>query len=69
MGPGNSLTNQEIGMNDAFEKDAHSPREIATKIDKSRFVVNNFMKNKNKTPQKIPGRQEKLSPMNKRAII
>ena len=42
-----------------------SPR----KINRSRCAVNNYIKNKNKTPKKIPGRPEKLSPRNKRAII
>ena len=31
--------------------------------------MNNYIKNKNKTPKKIPGRPEKLSPRNKQAII
>ena len=66
MGRGNSLTNHEKGMIDAFEKDGHSQREIAKKINRSRCAVNNYIKNKNKTPKKIP---EKLSPVNKRAII
>ena len=66
---GNSLTDHEKGMIDAFEKDGHSQREIAKKINRSRFAVNNYIKNKNKTPKKIPGRPEKLSPRNKRAII
>ena len=69
MGRGNSLTDHEKGMIDAFEKDGHSQREIAKKIDRSMCVVNNYIKNKNKTPKKIPGRPEKLSPRNKRAII
>ena len=69
MGGGNSLTDHEKGMIDAFEKDGHSQQEIAQKINRSRCAVNNFIKNKNKTPQKIPGRPEKLSPRNKRAII
>ena len=56
-------------MIDAFEKDGHSLREIAKKINRSRCAVNNYIKNKNKTPQKIPGRPEKLNPRNKRAII
>ena len=69
MGRGNSLTDHEKGMIDAFEKDVHSQREIAKKINRLRCAVNNYMKNKNETPQKIPGRPEKLSPRNKRAII
>ena len=69
MGSGNSLTDHEKGMIDAFEKDGHSQREIAKKINRSRCAVNNYIKNKNKTPKKIPGRPEKLSPRNKRAII
>ena len=44
-------------------------RELAKKINRSRCAVDNYIKNKNKTPQKIPGRPEKLSPRNKRAII
>ena len=69
MGHGNSPTDHEKGMIDAFEKDGHSWREIAKKISRSRREVKNYIKNKNKTPQKIPGRSEKLSPRNKRAII
>ena len=53
-------------MIDAFEKDGHSQRETAKKINSA---VNYYIKNKNKTSQKIPGRPEKLSPRNKRAII
>ena len=56
-------------MIDAFEKDGHSQREIAKKVNRSRCAVNNYIKNKNKTPQKIPGRPEKFSQRNKRAII
>ena len=69
MGRGNSLTDHENGMIDAFEKDGYSQREIAKKINRSRCAVNNYIKNKNKTPKKIPGRPEKLSPRKKRAII
>ena len=65
----NSLTDYEKGMIDAFEKDGHSQREIAKKTNISRCGVNNYMKNKNKTPKKIRGRPEKLSPRNKRAMI
>ena len=56
-------------MINGFEKDGHSQREIAKKINRSRYLVNNYIKNKNKIPKKIPGRPEKLSPRNKRAII
>ena len=69
MGRGNSLTVHEKGMIDAFEKDGHSQREIAKKINRTRYAVNNYIKNKNKTPKKILGRPEKLSPRNKRDII
>ena len=69
MGRENSLTDPEKGMIDAFEKDEYSQGEIAKKINGSRCAVNDYIKNKNKTPQKIPGRQENLSPRNKRAII
>ena len=69
MGRGNSLTDHKKGMIDAFEKDGHSQREIAKKINRSRCAVNNYVNNKNKTPKKIPGRPDKLSPRNKRAII
>ena len=69
MGRGNSLTDHEKGMIDAFEKDGHSQREIAKKINRSRCAVDNYIKNKNKTPKKIPGRPEKHSLRNKRAII
>ena len=65
MGRGSSLTDHEKGMIDAFEKDGHFQREIAKKINRSMCAVNNYIKNKNKTP----GRLEKLSPRNKRAII
>ena len=56
-------------MIDAFEKDGHSQQKNAKKINRSRCAVNNYIKNKNKTPKKIPGRPEKLSQRNKRAII
>ena len=56
-------------MINAFEKDGHSQREIAKKISRSRCAGNNYIKNKNKTPKKIPGRPEKLSSRNKWAII
>ena len=69
MGRGNSLKDHEKGMIDAFEKDGHSQQEIAKKINRSRCAVNNCIKNKNKTPKKIPGRPRKLSPRNKRSII
>ena len=69
MGRGNSLTDHKKGMIDAFEKDGHSQREIAKKLNRSRCAVNNYIKNKNKTPKKIPGRLEKLSPRNKLSII
>ena len=69
MGCCNSLTDHEKGVIDAFEKDGHSQREITKKINRSRCAVNNYIKNKNKTPQKIPGRLEKLSPRNKKDII
>ena len=69
MGRGNSLVDDKKGMIDAFEKDGHSQREIAKKINRSRCALTNYIKNKNKTPKKIPGRPEKLSPRNKRAII
>ena len=62
MGRGNSLTDHEKEMIDAFEKDGHCQREIAKEINRSRCAVNNYIKNKNKTPKKIPGRPEKLSP-------
>ncbi len=66
---GNSLTDHKKGMIDAFQKEGHSQWEIAKKINRSRCAVNNYIKNKNKTPKKIPSRLEKLSPRNKRAII
>ena len=69
MGHGNSLTDHEKWMIDAFEKDGHSQREIAKQINRSRCAVNNYIKNKNKTSKKIPGRPEKLSPRNKQDII
>ena len=53
MGRGNSLTDQEKGMINAFEKDGHSQREIAKKINKSRCAVNNYIKDKNKAPKKV----------------
>ena len=40
MGHGNSLTDYEKGMIDAFEKVEHSQREIAKKIKRSRFLEN-----------------------------
>ena len=69
MGCGNSLTDHEKGMIDALEKDGHSQREINKKINRSRCAVNNYIKNKNKTPKNNPGRPEKFSPRNKRVII
>ena len=44
MGRDNSLTDHEKGMIDAFEKDGHSQREIAKKINRSRCAVNNYIK-------------------------
>ena len=44
MGRGNFLTDHEKGMIDAFEKDGHSKREIAKKINRSRCAVNNYIK-------------------------
>ena len=44
MGRGNSLTDHEKGMIDAFEKDGHCQREIAKKINISRCAVNNYIK-------------------------
>ena len=69
MGRGNFLTDHEKGMIDPFGKDGHSQREITKKINRSRCTVNNYINNKNKTPKKILGWPEKLSPWNKRAII
>ena len=69
MGHGNSLTDHEKGMIDAFEKDGHSQREIAKEINRSKCAVDNYIKNKNKTPKKIPSWPEKISPRNKRANI
>ena len=69
MGRSNFLTDHEKGMIDAFEKHGHSQLEIAKKINRSKCAVNDYIKNKNKTPKKIPGRLEKLNPRNKRAII
>ena len=46
MGQGNSLTDHKKGMINAFEKDGHSQREIATKINRSRCAVNNYKKKK-----------------------
>ena len=40
MGHGNSLTDQEKRTIDGFEKDGHSQREIAEKINRSRCAVN-----------------------------
>ena len=45
-------------MIDALEKDGHSQREIDKKINRSRSGVNNYIRNKNKTPKKIPGRNK-----------
>ena len=64
----NSFTDHEKGMINAFEKDGHSQREITKRINRSRCAVNNYIKNENKTPKKIPGRAGNLSPRNKRAI-
>ena len=44
MGRGNSFTDHEKGMIDAFEKDEHAQREIAQKINRSRCAVNNYIK-------------------------
>ena len=44
MGCGNSLTDHEKGMIDAFEKDGHSQREIAKNINSSMCAVNNYIK-------------------------
>ena len=52
MGRGNSLTDHEKGIIEALEKDGHSQREIAKKTNISRGTVNNYRKNKNKTPKK-----------------
>ena len=69
MGRGNSLTDHEKGMIDAFEKDGHSQREITKKINRSRCSVYNYIKNKNKIPKRFQVGQQKLSRRNKRAII
>ena len=53
MGRGNSLTDHEKEMIDAFEKEGHSQREIAKKINRSKWAGNNYIRNKNKTPKKI----------------
>ena len=53
MGRGNPLTDHEKEMIDAFEKDGHSQREIAKNINRSRCAVNNYIKNKNKTPKTL----------------
>ena len=53
MGRGDSVTDHEKGMIDAFEKNGHSQREIAKKINRSKCAVNNYIKNKNKTPQRV----------------
>ena len=52
MGRGNSFTDHEKGMIDAFEKDGHSHREIAKKINRSKCAVNYYIQNKNKNTQK-----------------
>ena len=48
IGRGNSFTDHEKEMIDAFEKDGHYQREIAKKINRSRCVVNNHIKIKTK---------------------
>ena len=53
MGLGNSLTDHEKGMIDAFEKDGYFQREMAKKINRSRCAVNNHIKNKNKHPKRF----------------
>ena len=59
MGRGNSLTDHEKGVIDAFEKDGHSQREIAKKINKSRCAVNNYIKKRTKHPKRFQGGQKK----------
>ena len=59
MGHGNSLTDHEKGMIDAFEKDGHSQQEITKKINRSRCAVNNYIKNKNETPNLFFNNQRK----------
>ena len=44
MGRGNSHTDHEKGMIDAFEKDGHFQRKITKKINRSRCAVNNYIK-------------------------
>ena len=50
MGRGNSLTDHEKGMIDAFEKDGHSQQEIPKKINRSRCAVTNYIKIRTKHP-------------------
>ena len=69
MGCGNSLIDDEKGMIDAFEKDGHSQREIAQKINRSMCAVNNYIKIGTKHPKIFQVSQKNLSPRNKRAII
>ena len=53
MGRGNSLTDHEKGMIDAFEKDGHSQQEIAKKINRARCAVNNYIKIRTKHPKRF----------------
>ena len=53
MGHGNSLTDHEKGMIDAFEKDGHSQWEITKKINRSRCAVNNYIKIRTKHPKRF----------------
>ena len=53
MRRGNSFTDHEKGMIDAFEKDGHSQREIAKKINRSRCAVNDYTKIRRKYPKRF----------------
>ena len=53
MGRGNSLTDYEKGMIDAFEKDGHSQREITKKMNRSSCAVNNYIKKIRKHPKRF----------------
>jgi Transposase and inactivated derivatives len=70
MGGKQALSGVEIGQILAYKKEGLSSREIARRIDRSPFVVNNFLKLGNTYgPKKSYGRPRKITPRQERKVI